>query len=373
MRVPLVDLRAAWLPVREAVEQEWASILDGMQLTLGPQGQALEVEFAAYCETTHGVAVSTGTDALFVALRACDIGAGDEVIVPSHTFFATVEAVLHTGAVPVLVDVEPDTLNIDPAHVARAITPATRAIVPVHLYGHPADMDPILALARTHGLRVIEDCAQAHGARYRGRRVGSLGDAGCFSFYCTKNLGALGEGGFVATRDATIAERVRMLRHHGHTSKYEHRIVGYNLRFDELQAAVLRQKLPRLEAGNARRRKLAACYVERLSDRGIGLPVTRTDCDPVHHVFPLRVGDRDGLQAHLEAQGIGTGIHYKTPAHRQPALAARAHRAGALPVTDAACATLLSIPMYPELTDVQLDYVVDCVVAFLDGRSRAPR
>ncbi len=367
MRVPLVDLRAAWVPVQDAVTRGWAASLETMQLTLGPETAAFEGEFAAYSGAAHGVAVSNGTDALFAALRACGIGPGDEVIAPALTFFATVEAIVHAGAVPVLVDVEEDTLTLDPAAAARAITPATRAIMPVHLHGHPADMDPLLALARTHGLRLVEDCAQAHGARYRGRRCGSLGDAGGFSFYVTKNLGALGEGGFVTTQDAAVAEHVRLLRHHGHVSKHEHRIVGHNLRLDELQAIVLRAKLPRLDAGNTRRRAIAARYRERLAGCGVRLPADRAGCEPVHHVFALRTKERDRLQAYLEAAGIGTGIHYKAPAHRQPALAAHPHRVHDMRVTDAACAELLSIPMYPELSDDQVDYVADRIVACGSG------
>jgi dTDP-4-amino-4,6-dideoxygalactose transaminase len=369
MRVPLVDLRAAYLPVREAVERELATVLEGMDLTLGPNVRAFEEEFAAYCEVPHGVAVSSGTDALAAALRACDVGPGDEVIAPAHTFFATIEAIVHTGAIPVLVDVEPDTLTIDPAETAAAIGPATKAIVAVHLYGHPADMDPLLELAQRHGLRLIEDCAQAHGARYKGRRCGSIGDAGCFSFYVTKNLGSLGEGGFVTTRDASTAEHVRLLRHHGHVSKFEHAIVGYNLRLHELQAVVLRQKLPRLDAANARRRELAAAYARHLGAAPIGLPAVRDGCAPVHHVYPLRVAERDVLGAHLEAHGVGIGIHYKIPAHRQPALHRHPHRVRSMPVTDAACAELLSIPMYPELTEAQVAYVSARTLEFFEGRA----
>jgi dTDP-4-amino-4,6-dideoxygalactose transaminase len=291
------------------------------------------------------------------------------VIVPSLTFFATIEAVIHVGAVPVMVDVEPETLTLDPGAAAAAVTRATRAMIPVHLYGHPADMDPLLDLARAHRLVVIEDVAQAHGARYRGRRCGSLGEAGSFSFYVTKNLGAFGEGGFVTTRDAAIAERLRLLRHHGHLSKFEHGIVGYNLRLDELQAAVLRLKLPRLEAGNARRRVLAARYRERFRGSPVRCVGTRPDCEPVHHVHPILVPDRDRLVAHLSAQGVGTGIHYKIPCHLQPALRAHPHRIGPMKVTEQVCGEMLSIPMYPELEDAQLEYVADQVLRFVGGKA----
>jgi dTDP-4-amino-4,6-dideoxygalactose transaminase len=313
------------------------------------------------------VGVSSGTDALQVALRACGVGPGDEVIVPSHTFFATVEAILHAGAVPVFVDVEPETLTLDVRAIPAALSPATRAIVPVHLYGHPADMDPILEIARQRRLRVVEDAAQAHGARYRGRRCGSLGDAGCFSFYVTKNLGALGEGGFVATQDAGVAERVRLLRHHGHVSKFEHALAGHNFRLDELQAVVLRARLRRLDAANARRRELAVRYRTLLGAGAVRPLAVRRDCESVHHVFPVRVRERDALRGHLAERGVETGIHYARPAHRQPALARHPHRCLPLPVTEAACHEILSLPLYPELRDEQCAYVADCVNGFRSG------
>ena len=365
--VPLVDLRAAWLPVRDEVFRGFARVLDGMDLLLGPEVRAFEAEFADYLGAEHGIGVSSGTDALQVALRACGVGPGDEVIVPSHTFFATVEAVLHAGGTPVFVDVEPETLTLDVRAIPAALSPATRAIVPVHLYGHPADMDPILEIARERGLRVVEDAAQAHGARYRGRRCGSLGDAGCFSFYVTKNLGALGEGGFVATQDAGVAERVRLLRHHGHVSKFEHALAGHNFRLDELQAVVLRARLRRLDAANARRRELAARYRAHLGDEAVRPLAVRPGCESVHHVFPVRARGRDALRSHLARRGVETGIHYARPAHRQPALARHAHRRLPLPVTEAACDEILSLPLYPELRDEQCDYVAACVGEFLAG------
>jgi dTDP-4-amino-4,6-dideoxygalactose transaminase len=372
MVVPLVDLAASFRPIRDEVMREFGAILDRMQLLLGPNTEAFEHEFADYCGVPHGVAVSNGTDALFAALSACGVGAGDEVIAPSHTFFATIEAIVHTGATPVMVDVEPDTLTIDPGEVRKAMTPATRAIVPVHLYGHPADMDPILELAREHGLRVIEDAAQAHGATYRGRRCGSMGDAGSFSFYVTKNLAAVGEGGFVTARDAAVAERVRLLRHHGHVSKFEHAIVGRNLRMDELQAAVLRIRLRGLEASLERRRAHARRYDEIFANTGVRTLSARPDCAPVHHIYPLRVSNRDALIRHLEDRGIGTGIHYPIPAHRQPALETHLHRQHPMTVTDEACRELVSIPMYPDLTDEQIEYVAGHILDFTE-RDAGPR
>jgi dTDP-4-amino-4,6-dideoxygalactose transaminase len=365
MNVPLVDLRAAFAPVKEQVFRDFESILDGMQLFHGPHTQALEAEFAAYCGADHGLAVSNGTDALFAALLACGIGPGDEVIAPAHTFFATIEAIVHTGATPVLADVERDTLTLDPAAVRSLLTDRTRAIVPVHLYGQCADMDPLLEIARERGLRVVEDAAQAHGAKYKGRTAGSLGDAASFSFYFTKNLGGVGEGGFVTTSDAQLAEQVRLLRHHGHVSKFEHAIVGYNLRLDELQAAVLRAKLPGLDAGNDRRRAHAAHYARLFSGSAVQVPVCRPGNEHVYHVYALRAPRRDELADHLAQRGVGTGIHYKNPGHLQPALRSVPHRAGDMKVTIEACRELISLPMYPQLSAEQIEYVAAQVLEFV--------
>ena len=367
--IPLVDLRAALEPVRDQVFDEFGRVLDRMGLFLGENVRAFEEEFASYCEVEHGVGVSSGTDALRAALEALDVGPDDEVIVPSHTFWASIETILQLGAVPVLVDVEPDTLTIDPDQVEAHLSSRTRAIVVVHLYGHPANMDPILDLARRQSLRVIEDAAQAHGARYRTRRCGSMGDVGCFSFYFTKNLGALGEAGFVTTRDPEIAQRVRQIRDHGRTSKFEHGTLGHNLRLDELQAAVLRIKLPRLEEGNARRRAIAALYGDRLSETSVELCSLRPECDPVYHLYVLQAAERDALREHLLARGIHTGVHYPIPGHLQPVLQARPHRCGPMPVTEAACARLVSLPIYPELTDDQVEYVSKSVIEFVETRA----
>lgn len=367
MNVPLVDLRAAFAPVKEEVFREFEAILDGMQLFQGPNTSAFEEEFAAYCGAAHGMGMSNGTDALFAALLACGVGPGDEVITPAHTFFATIEAIIHVGAVPVFADVERDTLTLDPEAVREAVTGKTRAIVPVHLYGQAADMDPILAIAREHGLRVVEDAAQAHGAKYKGRPCGSLGDVASFSFYFTKNLGGVGEGGFVSTNDAKIAEQVRLLRHHGHASKFEHTIVGYNLRIDELQSAVLRAKLPHLDANNARRRAHAARYDALFADEPVTVPTARPDREHVYHCYAMRTPRRDEMAEWLAERGVGTGIHYKNPGHLQPALAKHPHRAGDLKVTVEACRELISLPMFPELTDEQIDYVGARVKDFLAG------
>ena len=345
--------------------RDFEAALSEMQLFLGPNVQAFEREFADYCQATHGVGVSSGTDALVCALRACGVGPGDEVIGPSLTFFATVEAVLHVGAVPVLADVDEAHLSLDPACVREALSDETRAIVPVHLYGLPADMDPLQEIAREHGLLVIEDAAQAHGARYHGRRCGGLGDAASFSFYFTKNLGAVGEAGFVATSNDAVARELRLLRDHGHVTKYEHERIGSNYRLDELQAIVLRAKLPGLEAANARRRAIAKRYRQGLDLKGVRHLADREGCDSAHHVYPIRTADRDGLREHLEASGIGTGIHYRMGSHAQRALKDHPHRvAGQLGVTEAACRELLSIPVYPELSDPQVDTVIEAVRAF---------
>jgi dTDP-4-amino-4,6-dideoxygalactose transaminase len=364
LTIPLVDLKAAFAPIRAEVLRAVEEVLDGMQLFLGPNVVALEAALARYCEATAGIGVASGTDALLLALRACGIGPGDEVVLPALTFFATAEAVVHAGALPVFVDVDDETLTIDPAAVRAALTPRTRAIVPVHLHGAPADMDALLEIARAHGLLVIEDAAQAHGARYRGRRCGSLGDAGCFSFYVTKNLGGYGEGGLVTTSDEEIARRVRLLRDHGHVDKRTHVEIGYNARLDEIQAAILRVKLRGLEDGNARRRQIAERYVGRLRAAGIRSSSTCAGGESVHHVFAVRVAERDELAAWLRSRGIGTGVHYAVPVHRQPALRPLSGRVHELPVTERACRELLSLPMYPELTDEQVDLVTDEVLAF---------
>ncbi len=372
MEVPLVDLKASLEPIRDELFKGFEQVLEGMNLFLGENVQRFEEEFTTFCEAEHGIAVSNGTDAIFAALSALGIGPGDEVIVPSHTFFASVEAVVHTGATPVLADIDPETMTLAPASVAEAIGPATRAILPVHLNGHPADMDPILELAREHDAFVVEDCAQAHGARYKGRRCGTMGDAAAFSFYFTKNLGAFGEGGFVLAGNEDVAEAVRELRHHGHVSKFEHGRIGYNLRPDELQAVVLRLKLRHLEENNRQRAAVAERYAERL-DGLVRLPGRREDCEHVYHLFPIRVRDRDALRDYLWDKGVGTGIHYKIPAHQQPAMRDVHHRRTDLAVTEETCPLLLSLPMYPELRDEQVDYVAEQVRAYLDELPAASR
>ncbi len=361
MRVPLVDLRAQYLPLKEEIMAAFAEILDGMQLFLGPYQQAFEQEFASYCGCRYAIGVSNGTDALALALRACEIGPGDEVITVSHTFIATVEAIAEVGATPVFVDVDPDTYLMDWRQLEQALTPRTRAVLPVHLYGHPAEMQPILDFARAHGLRVIEDASQAHGATYQGQRVGGLGDIACFSLYFSKNIGAFGEAGICTTNDESLAERVRMLRDHGTRVRYHHEIMSYNKRMDEMQAAVLKIKLPHLEQWNALRQAHAQTYTEQLRDVVDAVPVVQPWGTHVYCYYVIQVRERDQFQKALAQEGVGATIHYPIPIHLQSACAAYGYKPGQLPVTEALAQRIISLPMYPELTEEQLQFVIDTV------------
>jgi dTDP-4-amino-4,6-dideoxygalactose transaminase len=362
VRIPLVDLKAQFGPLKREVMQAIEASLDSMELFLGPNTRAFEEEFAAYCGARHGIGVASGTEALHLALRAVGVGVGDEVVTVAHTFFGTVEAIVMTGAQPVFVDVDPRTYTMDVDQIQSRITPRTRAIVPVHLYGRVAEMDPVMRVAEGHGLVVVEDACQAHGAEYRGRRAGSLGQAGCFSFYVSKNLGAYGEAGLVTTSDPEVARKVRLLRDHGSEARYRHEVFGVNARMDEIQAAILRVKLRRLDAWNERRRRLAAAYDRLLS----GLPVGRPElpADPrshVYHLYVIRSADRDRLRAQLGERGIGTGVHYPIPAHLQPACKHLGYREGDLVETERAAGEVLSLPMYAELSEEQLSYVASAV------------
>jgi dTDP-4-amino-4,6-dideoxygalactose transaminase len=363
MAIPLVDLARQYGPIQEQVHAAFRAILQHMQLFLGPNVQAFEQEYAAYLGAGDCVGVCDGTTALHLALRACGIGAGDEVITVSHTFFATVEAIALAGATPVFVDVAPDTLTMDVAAAERAITSRTRALLPVHLYGRLADMSGLMALARTHNLRVIEDACQAHGARRDGRAAGTFGDVGCFSFYCSKNLGAYGEAGAVVTNDPELAWRVRCLRDHGSAVRYHHDALGLNGRLDELQAAVLRIKLPWLDAWNEARRRHAAQYNSLLAPLPVQTPALPGP-EHVFHLYVIRTPARDALRAHLAQRGIHTGIHYPVPCHLQRAGALYAPAAGALPVTEAVAGQILSLPMFPELRDEEIAYIVAAIAEF---------
>lgn len=363
-RIPLVDLRAQHEPLRDEIRQAWDEVLGGMRLFLGPNVQAFEQEFAAYCGVAHAIGVSDGTTALQLALRACGVGPGDEVITVSHTFIATVEAILLVGARPVFVDVNPQTCTMDVEHVEAKVAERTRAILPVHLYGQCADVDPIVEIANRHGLYVIEDACQAHGAEYRGRKAGGLGTLAAFSFYYSKNLGAYGEGGMVTTDDEELARRVRMLRDHGSEQRYHHDSIGLNGRLDELQAAVLRIKLRHLDEWNERRRQNAALYNQALEDVNVITPFAAPYGQHVYHLYVIRTTQRDTLRGWLIGQGIGAGIHYPIPVHLQKACADCGYGVGSLPVTEALVGEILSLPMYPELSEVQIARVVEQICEF---------
>jgi dTDP-4-amino-4,6-dideoxygalactose transaminase len=383
MHVPLLDLTAQYAPIRDEVLAAITRVCDSQRFILGAEVEALERELAAQLGVAHAIGVSSGTDAILAALMALDIGAGDEVVTPTYSFFATAGCVARVGARPVLVDVDPVTLNMDADALARAITPRTKAVIPVHLYGQAVDMDPLLEVARAHRVPVIEDACQAIGATDRGRQVGSLGDCGCFSFFPSKNLGAFGDGGLVTTNDAALAVRVRLMRNHGSDTKYYHQAVGGNFRLDALQAAILRVKAPHLAAWTEARRANAVRYQRRFEEavaatpgvrlaeataaptpRGaIVLPRERAGAWHIFNQFVIRVGDRDGLRARLTARGIGSEVYYPVPFHLQECFAHLGHRAGDFPVAEAAAGDSLALPIYGELTDAQQRYVVESVVS----------
>lgn len=363
MSIPFVDFGAHVRDLRGELDAAMARVLDSGWFVLGPEGEAFELELAAALGVPHAVAVANGTDALQLALRALGVGPGDEVVTTAVSAAFTALAILQTGARPVFVDVEPATLNLDPALVARALTPRTRAILPVHLYGHPADMDPLLELGRAHGLAVLEDACQAHGALYRGRPVGTLAGEralGALSFYPTKNLGALGDGGAVLANDPVLAGRLRQLRNGGQTSRYQHESFGVNSRLDELQAAILRVGLKHLPAWTERRRTLAALYLRELGDSGLGLPREQPYARGVYHLFVVRHPRRDAFARALAELGVGTLVHYPVPLHQQAAFADPAGMPR-LPVAEQACAEILSLPLYPELSDELAQRVVEAV------------
>lgn len=331
---------------------------------LGEEVKTFEKEFTAYIGVANGIGVGSGTEALHLALAACGIGRGDEVITVSHTAVATVAAIELSGATPVLVDIEHDFYAIDPTKVKNAIGPRTKAIVPVHLYGQSADLDPILELSREYGLRVIEDCAQAHGAIYKGKRVGSYGDLACFSFYPTKNLGALGDGGMVVTNKAELAERVRLLREYGWAERHVSYIQGCNSRLDELQAAILRVKLRYLDQDNAARVRIAAIYRDGLGNTLVKLPSVRSESDHVYHLYVVRTSRRDELQQHLKSKDIAALVHYPVPIHLQPAYKGRLDVGRGLPETERAAREVLSLPIYPELNETELQAVTEVISSF---------
>ena len=363
--IPLVDLQAQYQSIKAEIDDAVLEVLGSGRFVLGPAVEAFEDSFAAFCRVEHTAAVNSGTSALHLALLAAGIKPGDEVITVPMTFVATVAPILYVGATPVLVDVDPDTFNMDPAKIEAAITDRTKAIMPVHLHGLMADMDPIMEIAKAHGLVVIEDAAQAHGAEYKGRRAGSLGHMGCFSFYPGKNLGAYGEGGAVVTDDAALAAKVRMLRDWGLDSKRQHAVKGYNYRMDGIQGAILNVKMAYIEDWTEARRGHAGRYDSLLA--GTGLP---TPCEPPHsrhvyHIYALRLDDRDGAHRRLADAGIASGFHYALPVHLQPAYQDRGYKEGDFPVAEDLARRFLSLPMYPELSP---DHVEACCAALKGAR-----
>lgn len=356
-KIPFVDLQTQYQTLKPQIDAAIAKVCARGDFILGEDVKLFEQEFAAYCGAKHSVALANGTDALHLALRACGIGPGDEVITCTHTFIATVLAIHESGAKPVLVDCEPEYYTIDPAAVKRAITPRTKAIIPIHLYGQPADMDAINAIAREHNLQVIEDACQAHGAEYKGRRCGTLGDIAAFSFYPGKNLGAYGDGGGITTNRDDLAERVWLLRNYGQKVKYEHLIKGYNCRLDTIQAVVLRAKLPHMEAWNEARRRAAQRYHEALASTGWKLPKTAPYATHVFHLYVAQVPDRAKVQAALDRANVSHGIHYPVPIHLQPAFADLGYKPGAFPVAEALAPKIISLPIFPELSEAQVQQV----------------
>jgi dTDP-4-amino-4,6-dideoxygalactose transaminase len=365
VKVPLLDLQVEYAPLRAEILAAVARVCDAQQFILGPEVEQLEAALARRIGVRHAIGVSSGTDALLVSLMALDIGPGDEVITPTFSFVATAGSVARLGATPVLVDVDPMTMMMDADHVRRAITPRTKAIVPVHLFGLCADMKPLSELASSRDIAIVEDAAQALGATAHGREAGSLGRVGCFSFFPTKNLGAFGDAGLVTTNDDALGAKIRLLRNHGASPKYHHALLGGNFRLDALQAAVLRVKLPHLEAWNDRRRQNAAVYAELFAAAGLAARIT-LPCDQparqhIYHQYVVRVPDRDRVRAHLGARGVGTEVYYPVPFHRQPCFAALVPDAEVFPNADAAAREVLALPIYPGLTRDQQQHVVSCI------------
>jgi dTDP-4-amino-4,6-dideoxygalactose transaminase len=364
--IPLVGLFDQYQTIQPEIDTAIKNIITSSAFVGGAEVRHFEQEFAAYCDAKACVGVGNGTDALYLTLRALGIGPGDEVVTVAHTFIATSEAISMTGATPIFVDVKDDTMLMDPALLEARITPRTKAIVPVHLYGQSCDMDAIMEIARKHGLKVVEDAAQAHGGRWRGQRVGSIGDAATFSFYPGKNLGAFGDAGAVVSQDEALIEQVRTIANHGRLEKYTHKMEGVNSRLDGLQAAILRVKLRYLDEWNSKRRQIADAYMEQLSPLGIGLPIVDKNAEAVFHLFVVRVAERERLQSLLKEEGIATGVHYPVPLHLQPAYEQR-RAEFQLPATERAAQEVLSLPMYPELRQEQIEAVCNAVTAAYAG------
>jgi len=368
IKVPYLDLKAQYQSIKPEIDAAIARVLDSCQFVLGAEVAGFEQEYAAYCGTAECIALNSGTSALHLALLAAGVGPGDEVITVPFTFVASIAAVLYAGARPVLVDIDPRSFTMDPAAIENLITPRTKAILPVHLYGQSADMDPIMEVARRHGLVVIEDAAQAHGAKYKGRPVGSIGDLGCFSFYPTKNLGAYGEGGAVTTNNSDYAKTIRALRDWGQDRKYFHVLRGYNYRMEGFQGAILRVKLRHLEKWTEGRRAIVAKYNQLLEGSGVECPTEMPWARHVYHVYTLRTDDRDGIKAALHAEGIQTAVHYAVPAHLQPAYADLGYSRGDMPESERAAGEVLSLPLYPDLTDNQIQSVSEVLTSLATTR-----
>ncbi|MGB7063403.1 MAG: DegT/DnrJ/EryC1/StrS family aminotransferase [Candidatus Zixiibacteriota bacterium] len=364
MKVNFVDLKAQYQTIKPEIDKAIENVISNTAFILGKAVAEFEEQFAAYCGAKHCVGINSGTSALIMALKALDVGEGDEVITTPNTFIATAEAISFAGATPVLVDIEEKNYNLDPAKLEKAITAKTKAIIPVHLYGQPADMDPILQIAKKKGIPVIEDAAQAHGAQYKGKKTGGLATAACFSFYPGKNLGAYGEGGAVTTDDESIAQKVRMLRDHGSPKKFYHEFIGNNCRLEGIQGAVLSVKLKHLDKWNDGRRKNADLYRKYLEGTGVGLPEEMPYARHVYHVFCVRVKDREKLIDFLKEKGIFTNIHYPIPIHLQKAYQFLGYRKGDFPVTEGCMDEILSLPMFAELIEEEIKYTADCIREF---------
>jgi dTDP-4-amino-4,6-dideoxygalactose transaminase len=364
MKVNFVDLKAQYQTIKPEIDKAIENVISNTAFILGKAVAEFEEQFASYCGAKHCVGINSGTSALIMALKALDVGEGDEIITTPNTFIATAEAISFAGATPVLVDIEEKNYNLDPAKLEKAITAKTKAIIPVHLYGQPADMDPILEIAKKKGIPVIEDAAQAHGARYKGKKTGGLATGACFSFYPGKNLGAYGEGGAVTTDDESIAQKVRMLRDHGSPKKFYHEFIGNNCRLEGIQGAVLSVKLKHLDKWNDGRRKNADLYRKYLEGTGVGLPEEMPYAKHVYHVFCVRVKDREKLIDFLKEKGIFTNIHYPIPIHLQKAYSFLGYKKGDFPVTEGCMDEILSLPMFAELTEEEIKYTADCIKEF---------
>jgi len=361
MKVPFLDLKAHHAPLIEQFDRAIREVIESNAFAGGPFVEKFEEEFAAFCGSSSAIGVGNGTDALWLTLLALGIGEGDEVITVPNTFIATAEAITYCKARPVFVDVDQDTFTMNPAELEKSLTARTKAIIPVHLFGQPADMDPILEFARAHGLFVVEDAAQAHGAEYKGRKAGTIGDAGCFSFYPGKNLGAFGEAGAVVTNDPELRKQIQMLRDHGQSQKYYHALMGWNCRMDGIQAAVLSIKLRHLREANSQRRKHALAYNQALAGiDGVLTPVEAKYARHVYHVYAVRVQDREAVRQGLQEKGVGSAVHYPVPIHLQDACRNLGYTKGAFPVSESLADEFVSLPMFPELTEEQIEYVTRC-------------